>query len=100
MVNKLIGKAMGRGGPLSTVAPKPKRPEEVQATKKAPNAGHSGAMSEDDRMHARMVLDDLTRAEGHKRDKALMKNVARFAAEHKENIDHALSGAVTRGKKR
>lgn len=85
-------------GLLSSVSPRGKGQEETARTKKAPGAGHSTAMSEEQRMRARSALDTLTMAENHRRDKTLMRDVQRLASEHVDNINRALSGSVKRSK--
>lgn len=79
-------------------APKGRPAPEVAKTKAAAPAGHSGRIDPDMQYRAKSALDDIIRAEGHKRDRELMKHVARMAAEHKDSIDRALSGKVTRKK--
>lgn len=77
-------------------APKGRPMPEVASTRKAPSAGHTGSIDPDMKYRAKAALDDIIRAEGHKRDRELMKHVKSMAAEHKDSIDRALSGKVTK----
>lgn len=77
MVNKLMSKAR-----MTDAVPKSSR--------------SVGGMDEDRRYRAEQALSTMTAAEGHKRDKRLMADVVKVAAEKKQSIDQALGGVVKR----